>query len=104
MSFSTQTVTAKVSVAKSVFITNATATLAATEYSHVLQDNLKQLTVKARGSSKLQVAFVSGDSSLNYISIPKGAVLNMDTIDFSATTLYFQSSNASEIIEILELV
>lgn len=104
MSFSTQTVTAKVTAAKSVYITNAIATLAATEYSHVLQNNLKQLTVKARGNSKLQVAFVSGDSSLQYVSIPKGAALNLDAMDLSGTTLYYQASTALEVIEILELV
>lgn len=84
-------------------ITNLSLSLANTEYSHSLISNLKTIIIKGRGDETLKYSFTSGESSTKYITIPKGAVLTLDSLDFTGETLYIQSNKASSIIEILEL-
>ena len=88
--------------AQSVAITNYNIAIASTEYSHSLQSNLKQLIIKPRGDARLQVSFASGESGTKYVTIPKGAVLNMSDLTFSGKTLYMQA-NKTGIVEIMEL-
>jgi len=72
-----------------------------TEFSQVLSTNTKQFIVKARGNATLKVAFVSGESSTNYITLSKHASLSQENLD-ATITLYMQCDKASEVIEILE--
>lgn len=84
-------------------ITNLSIPLANTEVSHALQNNLKQLVVRARTLSRLQIAFVSSESGTKYLTISPGCVLELTDINFTSSTLYIQSSIAGNVIEILEL-
>lgn len=84
-------------------ITNLPLPIANVEYSHILQTNLNQLIIRARGASKLQLAFVSMESATNYFTVPKGATLTIDGLGFVGVTLYIQASTANETVEILEL-
>jgi hypothetical protein len=92
---------AQVEAGRSPTIYNISITLANTEVSQVLTTNTKNFTVKVRGNSKLQIAFVSGESSTNFITVPPGAVFTSEGLNFSGT-LYFQTTQPSQVVEILE--
>jgi hypothetical protein len=100
--FKPKSLNVTISAATDCKITNYIIPLANTEYSHSLTASLKQLVVKARNRAKLQVAFVSGDSLLNYITIWPGNVLSISDLDFNGKVLYFNCDVAST-LEILEL-
>lgn len=87
------------STATSIY--NVSAALASTEYSQALSPNTKQFLIRVRGSGKLQLAFTSGQSGVNYITIPAGSTYTQSEINFSGT-LYFQTNKAAQVIEILE--
>lgn len=82
-------------------IYNVSCALANTEYSQTLSDHTKAFMIKARGYSTIKLAFVSGASGTVYFTVPAGTTLTQDGLDF-AGTLYFQTSKASEIVEIIE--
>lgn len=74
-----------------------------TESSLALTADLKQLTIRSRTRAKLQFTFVSGESGTKYITISPGTVWHIDQISFASSTLYIQSSKASNTVEIMEL-
>lgn len=82
-------------------IYNKAITLAATEESQVLTNGTKRFTIRVRGYSSLKLAFVSGESGTNYITIPRGCSMTSDWLDVS-DTLYFQTDKANQVVEILE--
>lgn len=84
-------------------IYNVSVPLAATEVSQALSAGVKRFTIKVRGNSTLQLAFTSGQSGTNYISIPFGCTYTEDGLNFSGT-LYFQTVKASQTVEILEWI
>lgn len=84
-------------------ITNLDLINANTEYSHNLQTNLNQLIIRSRGASVIKIAFVSTESGINFMTIPKGTTLFLDGLSFSGIVLYAQASISNEILEILEL-
>lgn len=103
MGFAGQGIVARPQQAKNVSITNLSVPLVATEVSHVLQSSVKRIVMRARNYAQLQIAFVSTESGTNYITIPQGATLDLDGIDFLSKTVYVQSNKASTTVEILEL-
>lgn len=87
--------------------TNTTATIinvavatANTEVSQLLPTNTKSFILKARGNSKIQMSFISGDSGTTFVTIPKGAVYTDDKF-YTSLTVYFQTSNGGETVEII---
>lgn len=84
-------------------IYNVSVPLANTEVSQALSASVKRFTIRVRGESRLKLAFVSGQSGTNYITIPPGCTYTEDEINFTGT-LYFQTVKASQIVEILEWV
>lgn len=80
-------------------IFNVSVVAAASEVSQALPANCKRFIIKARGNSKLQLAYSSGQSGTTYVTIPAGAVFE-DTSFYTSQTLYFQSSKAGETVEI----
>lgn len=82
-------------------IYNTAVALANTEVSQTLSSGVKRFTIRVRGLSKLQVAFALGDSSTDYVTIPPGCSYTEDELNFSGT-LYFQTSKAAQVVEILE--
>lgn len=82
-------------------IYNVNATLANTEYSQALSLNTKAIVVRARDMTTLKIAFVSGDTATNYITVPSGCTYNESNLNFSGT-LYVSSSKAAQVVEILE--
>jgi len=84
-------------------ITNKVLALANTEYSHVLQNKLRQLIIRSRDNARLQIAFVSGESSTKYFTVRGGNALVLGDIDFNGETLYLQANKTNSTVEILEL-
>lgn len=85
-------------------IYNVPASLSNTEYSQALSANTKKFTIKVRGKADLKLAYTATESATNYITIPAGAVMFIDGLNASGLTLYFQTTKASQIVEIQEWV
>ena len=83
-------------------ITNLVVPTAGVEVSHVLQNNLFQVIIRSRVTASLQVSFVLGESGTKFITVPRGAVLTLNEINFNSRTLYIQSDTVTT-VEILEL-
>jgi hypothetical protein len=87
--------------AKNVLITNV-STVAITETSHVLQQNLNELVIRSRNMINLRLAFASGETINNYVTLKPGAVLSLGGLDLASTTIYIRS-DSDDTVEILEL-
>jgi hypothetical protein len=73
-----------------------------TEQSQALPANTKQFMVKSRGQSLLQIAFSSGQSGTNYITIQPNAVFSTSGL-FASQTVYFQSPQTGDVVEIMAI-
>ena len=107
MSIATQTFTPvagtfTVNAATTPKITNFSILVANTEYSVALQAGLKSISIRNRGSATTKYAFISGQSSTNYMTIPVGCTLLLSGLDFTGKTIYFNCSVVST-LEIVEL-
>lgn len=105
MSNVTGTIRGRATVQESTGATvyNVTVSLANTEQSITLSNNTKSFLIKVRGNSSLKLAFNSGESSTNYITISPGANYYAEGLNFSGD-LFFQTTKPSQVIEILEWV
>jgi hypothetical protein len=83
-------------------ISNFTATLANTEYSFALPPNCKGFVLRSRKIARVNFGYASGVNAL-YFSIPLGGFYN-DTNFYTAQTIYFSSSVASNVLEIITFV
>lgn len=84
-------------------IANISAPAANTEYSYVIPSNSKRLLIKVRsGLAKMQLAFVSGDTAVNYVSVNAGSFYAEENVVLgTGFTVYFQTNKPSQIVEIL---
>lgn len=82
-------------------IFNLATPLANTEYSQAIPSGTTKLLIRARSTAQLQFAFSVGDSSTNFITIPRGTSYSSDNLLLSGVTLYIQSSLAGNVIEVL---
>ena len=101
MSNVTSTFRSSASTATTPVIYNVAVPLANTEVSQVLSSSTKSFTIRVRGNARLQLAFAMGDSGTDYLTIPNGGSFTQESISFTGT-LYFQTSKASQVVEILE--
>jgi hypothetical protein len=86
--------------ASSFQVANITCVLVNTEYSYLLPSGTKKLKLRARGTARLQLADATGLTNTTFFTIHPGECYEDDMI--SATlTLFFQSSKAGEIVEII---
>jgi hypothetical protein len=92
---------AQVEAAATPTIYNVAIALANTEVSQALSSGTKSFTIRVRGSSSLQLAFTSGQSGTNYITLRPGVNYTQEGLNFNGT-LYFQSPAAAQTVEILE--
>ena len=83
-------------------ISNILCAAASTEYSHTFQADTKKYTIRARGSSKIQLSFVSGTTNTNFITIPSGVSASEDQVKVASLVIYFQTDKNNETIEVLE--
>ena len=93
-----------ISAASTPKIYNITTGLANVENSQALTTGTKKFLFRVRGSSaKAQVAFSSGDTSTNFVTIPKGATYEENNLELtSGFTIYFQLDFPTQEVEILE--
>lgn len=89
-------------------IYNVIVASADTEVSKTLSSNTKQFFIKLRGqTSKLRVAFVTGGADAStgtFITIPANGFLSPAGLNLTNTTLFFETSSGSQVLEILEWV
>lgn len=82
-------------------ITNLVLTLSNTEYSHSVLTGTQSILIRARGLSKLQIAFVSGDTNTLFLTIPRGTSLSLPDLSYSGT-IYIEGNVPGEVVEIVE--
>lgn len=82
-------------------IYNVTMTSANTEYSQALPPNTRKFLIKCRTSFAIKLAFKSGESGTNYLTVPAGMTYWEDQINYATVTLYFQCATAGKVAEIV---
>lgn len=90
------------SIAANIGVNNLSMPTANTEYSLALESGIRQLTVRSRITSTMKIAFVSGETTTNFITLEPGAVLVLDKMKLTGKTIYISSnvdSNTAEIIQ-----
>lgn len=81
-------------------ITNKSMSSSSTEVSFEIPTAATRFEIKLRSrNALLQIAFVSGESGSNYITIPYGASYAENNIK-GGLTIYFQSPTGSQTAEI----
>jgi len=86
--------------ASALLVANVTCILVNTEYTYMLPSGTKKLKLRARGTAKLQLASATGQTNTTFFTIYPGECYEDDLI--SATlAIYFQSSKAGEVVEII---
>lgn len=71
-----------------------------TEQNQVLPTNTKEFIIKSRANSVLKLAYTTGESGTKFITIPKGGVYT-DSNLYTTLTIYFQSPQTSDTVEIV---
>jgi hypothetical protein len=93
---------ATIQPSSSVVIHNFTCTLANTEYSQVLTGtSVKKLTIRCRGIANMRLAYASGETTVEWFTIPKGCTYTEEDIDINGS-IYFQTDKAAQVVEIVE--
>lgn len=87
--------------ASSPTVVNISMPLAGTEYSYVVPASAKQFLIQTRDGAPLQLSYSVGTSATNYISIPRWCFYCDSDLSAAGVTLYFQSTKASQIAEIV---
>jgi len=83
------------------FVTNISAPTIG-EYSFLFPKETKRVLIRLRNSTKFKIAFVAGDTSLNFITILPGCFYSEDGLDLKIPLrLYFATTKINETAEIL---
>lgn len=90
------------SPASSPVIQNVSLPLAGSQYSVVLASTTKRYTLKLRGDAKLQIAFITGQTGTNYITISPGSAYFEENLQLTGSlTIYMQASKNNQVLEVL---
>ena len=79
-------------------IANVSAPGAGNEYNYTYPADTKKIYIKARKGT-LKIAYIAGQTSTNYILIPKGCSYSLDGVK-TGVTVYLQSDTSSDVIEV----
>jgi len=90
-------VNATTGVVKNVSLANAD-----TEYDHSLPAGIKRFILRNRGSGELKISFTENESGTVYFTLYAGEVFDSGPLGELALTIYFQSSLASQTVEVIE--
>jgi hypothetical protein len=87
-------------------IFNVPVATANTEVSQALPNATRKLTIKARRVPgqpfpTIKFAFISGQSNVDFITIPPGCSYSEDNLDLNNQVLYLQTDQAPVTIEVL---
>jgi hypothetical protein len=97
-----------VSVTKLIGVTptidNVSAPVANTEVSYVFPVDTKKILMRCRGAARIQFSFISGQSGVEFITIPAGVTYSEDMLFLPSATIYFQTNLPNQIIEFLTWV
>lgn len=90
------------SVAATPTIFNISVPTANVEVSQSLPSGTKKFSIQVRNSTALlQFAFAVGQSATNFIRLVRGASYEVTEILTTSLTIYFQTNNPSQIVEII---
>ena len=81
-------------------IFNVTLGPVSTEQSQALPLNTKEFIIKTRGNSELKLAYTALQSGTLFVTIHKNAAFTDDNF-YAALTLYFQSPQTGDVVEIV---
>jgi len=84
----------------SVQIFNIPLGIVNTEQSQVLPNDTKEFIIKSRNNALIKLSYVMGESGIKYITI-KGNAVYTDTNLYQTQTLYFQSPQTGDVVEIV---
>jgi hypothetical protein len=101
------TVTGSVSVvgATNPTIANVSMPVAATEYSYALPADTKKFYIKLRDPlAEIKLSYTAGASGTTYVTVERGNWYGEEDLSIGMVTLYFQSSVASQTLEIVSWV
>ena len=83
-------------------VANVAMTLANTEYSYEIPAGTKRFMIKLRNVGyPLQLCVVSGESNTTYYNIANGKTHEEKEVKGQGTTLYFRTTAASQVAEII---
>ena len=83
-------------------VANVSMTSANTEYSYTLPEGTRSFWMKLRDPGySAQVAMVEGDSNTTYFTIQNQKTHKEEEVKSSNTVLYFRSTQASMVMEII---
>ena len=74
-----------------------------TEQSQALPADTKKFLIKTRGNTELKLAYTATESGTKYVTIPKQGVF-VDENFYSSQTIYFQSPQTGDVVEIIAYV
>ena len=74
-----------------------------TEQSQVLPANTKGFILKSRGLSLLKISYTVAESGTKFITVPKTGVFT-DNNFYSSQTIFFQSPQTGDVVEIVAYV
>lgn len=83
-----------------VSIFNHTVITANTEESQALPAGTKHFLIRSRNRGKIKLAYESGGTSANFLTIPAGTSFT-DNNFYTTVELFFQSSKPNDVIEIV---
>lgn len=72
-----------------------------TQYSVVIPVNTSRFTLQTREAAVLQVAYISGETDINFFTIGYGVCYTEENLDGSGITLYFQANKDGAVVEVL---
>jgi hypothetical protein len=83
-------------------IINLEMTLADTEYNVIIPEEAKRFYLRTRQGCLLRVAYASGETASNYVTIQYGAGYSEEGLSLTgALTLYLRGNKAAVVIEIV---
>lgn len=86
-------------------VANVSMPSANTEYSYELPEGTREFWIKLRDAGyALKLAMVSGDSGTTYLTVQNGKIHKETDIKSSKIYLYFRSTQASMVAEIIAFV
>lgn len=74
-----------------------------TEQSQALPANTKSFLLKSRGNSEVKLAYSLGGSGTTYVTVPRASVYKDENF-YTSQTIYFQSPQTGDTIEIIAYV
>lgn len=83
-------------------VSNVPLTVASTEVDILLPNDCKKFFIRLRDSKAyLQLAYISGESGIEYLTINPGCFFSDSQLSVSGLHIYLQSPSASQIVELV---